>query len=143
MSKTNVTLLKEARRDSRHEQMSTLHALAALAALGQGTRLDIVRLLIRKEPNGLPAGEIAAQLGCPQNTLSAHLTILSRSNLVWGERDGRFIIYHANVEAMRSLLSFLVMDCCDGRPEVCGLGMKASLAACCPPKTARRRSRRA
>jgi ArsR family transcriptional regulator, arsenate/arsenite/antimonite-responsive transcriptional repressor len=141
MSKA-LASLDEGLRDPRQEQMSAPHALAALSALGQPTRLEIVRLLIRKEPKGLAAGEIANQLGCPQNTLSAHLTTLSRSNLVRGERDGRFIIYHANVEAMRSLLAFLVMDCCDGRPEVCGLGTKASSAACRPPKATRRRSRK-
>lgn len=84
---------------------------------------------------------IADAVGCPQNTLSTHLSILARSGLVRGERDGRFIIYHANVDTMRSLLGFLVLDCCDGHPELCGFGGNAAQAsACCPP--AQRRAKR-
>lgn len=122
--------------------MTGPHALAALAALGQSTRLDIFRLLIRREPDGLSAGAIAEQLGCPQNTLSSHLSILARSGLVRGARDGRFIIYHANVEGMRALLGFLVTDCCDGHPELCGLAGVDKPAACCPPGGKRQSKRR-
>jgi ArsR family transcriptional regulator, arsenate/arsenite/antimonite-responsive transcriptional repressor len=122
--------------------MTSAHALAALAALGQATRLDIFQLLMRKEPEGMSAGAIAERIGCPQNTLSSHLAILARSGLVRGARNGRFIIYHANVEGMRALLQFLVMDCCDGHPELCGLATGiAQVSACCPP-TKRRKSRR-
>jgi ArsR family transcriptional regulator, arsenate/arsenite/antimonite-responsive transcriptional repressor len=123
------------------DAMTGPHALAALAALGQTTRLEIFRLLIRREPEGLPAGALAEQIGCQQNTLSSHLSILARAGLVRGERDGRFIIYHANLEGMRALLGFLVMDCCDGHPELCGFtNTKPQSGSCCtaPPK---RRSR--
>ena len=99
-----------------------LAALAALAALGQPTRLQIFRLLMRREPKGLPAGAIAEIIGCPQNTLSSHLGILARAGLVRGTRNGRSIAYRADVEGIRSVLAFLVSDCCGGRPEVCGLG---------------------
>ena len=70
------------------DAMSAPHALAALAALGQPSRLAIVRLLMRSEPEGMPAGSIAEAIGCPQNTLSSHLSILARSGLVRGTRDG-------------------------------------------------------
>ena len=88
--------------------MSAPHALAALAALGQPTRLEIFRLLMRREPDGLPAGAIADTIGCPHNTLSSHLGILARSGLVRGTRDGRSIIYRADVEGIRALSAFLV-----------------------------------
>ncbi len=101
--------------------MSAPHALAALAALGQPTRLEIVRLLMRREPEGLPAGALADAIGCPHNTLSTHLAILARSGLVRGARDGRSIIYRADVEGMRALVAFLVTDCCEGHPELCDL----------------------
>ena len=52
-----------------------LDALSALAALGQPTRLEVFRLLMRRHPNGVPAGAIAETLGCPQNTLSTHISI--------------------------------------------------------------------
>jgi DNA-binding transcriptional ArsR family regulator len=123
--------------------MTGPHALAALAALGQATRLEIFRLLIRREPNGLSAGALAEQIGCQQNTLSSHVSILARSGLVRGAREGRFIIYHANLEGMRALLGFLVMDCCDGHPELCGFAnADAQRGSCCPPTGKRRSTRR-
>jgi ArsR family transcriptional regulator, arsenate/arsenite/antimonite-responsive transcriptional repressor len=61
---------------------------------------------MRRKPGGLSAGAIAEHIGCPQNTLSAHISILARSGLVRGVRDGQFIIYHANIEGMRALLGF-------------------------------------
>jgi ArsR family transcriptional regulator, arsenate/arsenite/antimonite-responsive transcriptional repressor len=117
----------------RGDKISTPHALAALAALGQPTRLEIFRLLMRREPNGAPAGAIAEAIGCPHNTLSTHLSILARSGLIRGARDGRSIIYRADAEIMRSLIAFLVNDCCDGHPELCNLGDALTRGACCPP----------
>lgn len=99
--------------------MSAPHALAALAALGQPTRLDIFRLLMRQGREGLLAGAIAETIGCPHNTLSSHLSILARAGLVRGTREGRTILYRADVEAMGALLAFLVTDCCEGHPELC------------------------
>jgi predicted transcriptional regulator len=59
--------------------MEAVQALAALAALGQPTRLAIFRLLVRKEPDGLSAGGLADAVGCPHNTLSTHIAILARA----------------------------------------------------------------
>lgn len=115
------------------DKISFPHALAALAALGQPTRLEIFRLLMRREPEGLPAGAVAEAIGCPHNTLSTHLGILARSGLIRGTRDGRSIVYRADVEVMRSLIAFLVTDCCDGHPELCNLDEALRDRACCPP----------
>ncbi len=104
---------------SHGDRMSPAHALAALAALGQPTQLEIFRILIRREPHGLPAGALADAVGAPHNTVSTHLAILARSGLVTGAREGRSIIYRADIEGMRDLISFLVTDCCGGRPELC------------------------
>jgi len=101
--------------------MSVPYGLAALAALGQPTRLEIFRVLMRHEPEGLPAGSIAEIIGCPQNTVSSHLAILARAQLASGKRAGRSIIYRADVKGMRALMAFLVSDCCDGHPELCKL----------------------
>jgi ArsR family transcriptional regulator, arsenate/arsenite/antimonite-responsive transcriptional repressor len=121
--------------------LSSPHALAALAALGQPTRLAIFRLLMRKEPIGLPAGSIAESIGCPHNTLSSHLAILARAGLVRGTRDGRTINYRADIEGMRGLVSYLINDCCGGHPELCGLG---AMSDGYPPaaKTLRRKRKR-
>jgi ArsR family transcriptional regulator len=115
------------------EAMSSPHALAALAALGQPTRLEIFRLLMRREPNGLAAGAIAETVGCPHNTVSSHLGILARAGLVRGTRDGRSIVYRADVDGMRALVGFLVTDCCEGHPELCDLQDALQPAACCAP----------
>ena len=116
------------------DKMSAAHALAALAALGQPTRLEIFRRLIRAEPNGMAAGAIAEQLGCPHNTLSTNLAILARSGLVRGTRAGRSIVYRADVEGVRNLVGFLVNDCCSGHPELCDLHDALQAADCgCRP----------
>ena len=94
-------------------------ALAALAALGQETRLEVFRLLVQVGEQGVPAGEIASQLGTVQNTMSAHLKVLGHAGLVRAERDGRTIRYIADMTGFRDLLAFLMEDCCGGRPELC------------------------
>lgn len=110
-------------------------ALAALAALAQPTRLAVFRLLVRQEPEGLAAGAIAAAVGGPHNTLSTHLAILARAGLVRAARDGRSIVYRADLAGMRQLVTFLLADCCNGRPEVCGpIGDLLADAGCgCAP----------
>ncbi|WP_233350289.1 ArsR/SmtB family transcription factor [Kushneria phosphatilytica] len=93
--------------------------LEAFAALSQSTRLETFRLLVRHEPEGLSAGEIARELEVPHNTLSAHLNILARAELVISRRQSRSIIYRANLIRMQETIGFLVRDCCAGRPELC------------------------
>lgn len=92
--------------------------LDAFGALAQGTRLEVFRLLIRHEPDGLAAGELARLLSVAQNTLSAHLNVLARANLVTSQRQSRSIIYHAQLDRLEMLLLFLLKDCCQERPDV-------------------------
>jgi DNA-binding transcriptional ArsR family regulator len=105
-------------------------ALLCLAALAQPTRLDAFRLLVQHEPGGLPAGELARHLATPQNTLSAHLNILSHARLVTSRRKGRSIVYRSDLARLNELVLFLVRDCCGGRPEICA-PLVAELAPCC------------
>lgn len=99
--------------------MDTISAISALGALAQETRLDSFRLLVRHEPDGLAAGEVARHLEVPQNTMSAHLAILARAGLVTAERQSRQVIYRADLDALRGMMLFLVKDCCGGRTELC------------------------
>jgi ArsR family transcriptional regulator len=99
--------------------MDIIAAVPALQALGQPTRLETFRLLVRCEPDGVPAGEISAKLRVPHNTLSSHLNILSQAKLVRSERRGRSILYRADLDAFRELAAFLLADCCGGRAELC------------------------
>jgi ArsR family transcriptional regulator len=94
-------------------------AVEGLSALAHGGRLAVFRLLVRAGPEGLPAGEIAREIGVLPNTLSSNLTILGNAGLVRSHREGRSIIYAADYDRMRSLLGFLMDDCCAGRPEIC------------------------
>lgn len=94
-------------------------ALDALSALSQPSRLQIFRLLVRRGHEGMPAGAIAESLGGRQNTISTHLAVLARSGLVRSEREGRSVVYRADLAAAGALVAFLLEDCCDGRPEAC------------------------
>jgi ArsR family transcriptional regulator, arsenate/arsenite/antimonite-responsive transcriptional repressor len=104
-----------------------------LSCLAQATRLEVFRLLVAAEPDGLAAGEIAQALGVPHNTLSNHLAILTRAELVWGERRSRSIIYRASLATLSQALTYLVKDCCGGHPEIC-TPLVSGLAPCCVPK---------
>lgn len=94
-------------------------AVAALGALAQVTRLDVFRLLVRHEPDGMAAGEIARQLKVPQNTMSAHLAILARAGIVRSTRRSRSIIYRADLDGLGALTLFLIKDCGGGAAELC------------------------
>jgi len=113
--------------------METESTILALAALAQSTRLEVFRLLIKHEPEGLAAGEIAKKLAVPQNTMSAHLAVLSRAGLVAARRIGRSIVYRADLVRFQAVMLFMLNDCCDGRPEICA-PLIESLTPCCPPK---------
>ena len=113
--------------------METEEVILALAALAQSTRLEVFRLLAKHEPDGLAAGDIARALAVPQNTMSAHLSILTRAGLVSSQRHSRSIVYRVNLDRFQSVALFLLKDCCGGRPEVCA-PLIASLSPCCPPK---------
>jgi DNA-binding transcriptional ArsR family regulator len=106
-------------------------ALAAFGALSQETRLDIFRRLIRANPKPMAAGELAADLDIPASTLSTHLAILSRANLVTAERQGRTILYAADTEGAKALLTYLIKDCCGGKPELCQPLLDAAMPSCC------------
>jgi DNA-binding transcriptional ArsR family regulator len=99
--------------------MEKTDAVAALGALAQDNRLDVFRLLVQAGPEGRPAGEIAAALGVPPNTLSFHFDRLRFAGLVSVRRNGRSMIYSANFDAMTALVSYLTENCCGGK-ESCG-----------------------
>jgi DNA-binding transcriptional ArsR family regulator len=106
--------------------MEEYQAVRALAALAHQSRLRVFRLLAKHGTEGLAAGRIASELDLPAATLSFHLKELLIAELVSDRRDGRSVIYAVNPAKMKSLLGFLLDDCCGGRPELCG-------PACTPP----------
>jgi DNA-binding transcriptional ArsR family regulator len=117
--------------------MESDDAIRALAALAQPTRLDVFKLLVEHEPEGLAAGDIAKALAVPQNTMSSHLSILSRAGLVSAQRFGRSIVYRAALARFQEVVLFMLRDCCDGRPEICA-PLIENLTPCCLPKARRK-----
>lgn len=99
--------------------MDTNETVKALAALSQESRLQAFRLLVRCGSDGMAAGQIAARLAIPHNTMSSHLSILQNAGLLKSRRESRSIIYSIDFDGTRELLSFLMEDCCQGRPELC------------------------
>jgi DNA-binding transcriptional ArsR family regulator len=94
--------------------MERSDVIAALAALAQDNRLDTYRLLVQAGPDGLAAGEVAARIGLPPNTLTFHFDRLRQAGLVTVRREGRSMIYAARYETMRALLGYLTENCCQG-----------------------------
>ena len=105
-------------------------AVDALGALAHETRLSVFRMLVKAGPDGMIAGAIAGNCGVPPSTMSHHLATLERAGLVQSERESRLIHYRADFAGMRRLLTFLMQDCCQGAPDMCG-DLMAGLA--CEP----------
>jgi ArsR family transcriptional regulator, arsenate/arsenite/antimonite-responsive transcriptional repressor len=82
------------------------------SAMGTEPRLRIMQLLLTAHPEGLVVGEIQDELDIPNSTLSHHLDKLRTEDLVEVKREGTFLRYTANTEALQELLQFLYAECC-------------------------------
>ena len=82
------------------------------AAMGAEPRLRIMQLLLTAHPQGLVVGDIQDELAIPASTLSHHLDKLKDEELVRVRREGTFLWYMANTEALQELLNFLYAECC-------------------------------
>src|SRR6202046_4368106 len=83
-----------------------------LSAMGTEPRLRIMRLLLSTHPDGMIVGDIGNELDIPSSTLSHHLEKLKNEDLVCVRREGTFLWYSANTEALQELLGFLYAECC-------------------------------
>lgn len=90
-----------------------------LSTLGHPQRLAVFRLLMRRYPDRVPAGELAEALGLKPSTLSAYLAALMQAGLVGQERSGTSLRYSIAMDAIRQTFDYLLLDCCRGRPDVC------------------------
>ena len=100
--------------------MENAEAITALSALAHEHRLRLFRLLMRRVPSGLAAGEIADAIGIGASSVSFHASALERAGLLRSRRDRRFVFYAVDLEGMRRLMTFLTEECCEGHPEICG-----------------------
>lgn len=82
------------------------------AALGTEPRLRIVRLLLSAHPTGMVVGELITELGIPASTISHHLDKLKNEGVVRVQREGTYLRYMANEDALQELLNFLYSECC-------------------------------
>lgn len=83
-----------------------------LAAMGAEPRLRIIRLLLTACPDGMVVGEIGSELNIAPSTLSHHLEKLKNEELVKVRREGTFLWYSVNAQALEDILSFLYAECC-------------------------------
>ena len=97
---------------SRLEGLPKDRALAKLSALSHETRLDIFRRLVSAGEKGLPAGRLSEELELPCPTLSFHLKEMRTAEVVRSRKEGRCVIYTADLEAVRALGFFLTENCC-------------------------------
>jgi ArsR family transcriptional regulator, arsenate/arsenite/antimonite-responsive transcriptional repressor len=104
--------------------MEMFEACEAFSSLAQETRLRAFKLLMEYGSSGAPAGQLADELKIPDNTLSFHLSHMSKAGLVSSKKDGRSVIYQANTALMNNLVSFLIENCCAREGE----------KSCNPPK---------
>src|SRR5271169_1711139 len=82
------------------------------SAIGTEPRLRIMRLLLSAHPDGMVVGDVINELGISASTLSHHLDKLKNEDLVKVRREGTFLWYSANAEALQELLGFLYAECC-------------------------------
>ncbi len=94
-------------------------ATSIFESLASGVRLDVYRLLVKKGPDGMVAGEIATALDIPPSNLSFHLKTLTHANLLTVEQEGRFQRYRANMPLMVDLVKYLTEECCSGNTGQC------------------------
>ena len=94
--------------------MNLNQAARCLEKLGNPTRLEIYRLLVRAGPEGLAVGALQKHLDVPASTLSHHLSHLLQVDLVRQEREGRVLRCTANYALMEQVLGFLTEECCGG-----------------------------
>ncbi|WP_281995953.1 helix-turn-helix domain-containing protein [Ruegeria faecimaris] len=94
-------------------------ATEQLATLGHPQRLSVFRMLMRRFPDTVPAGELASGLGIKPNTLSNYLNALRHAGLVRQDRSGTSLLYSIEMKNVQHMLDYLLNDCCRGRPEIC------------------------
>ena len=95
-----------------HISMKLEKAAAQLEALGNATRLNIYRILVRAGDDGLPVGRIQERLDIPASTLSHHCRRLIEVGLVTQERQATTLICRAHYPTMNALIGYLADECC-------------------------------
>ena len=104
--------------------MQAMKTSDQFSALGHDLRLSLFRFIIRQGERGCTPGEIAAAFDMPGSTRSTHLKRLVRSGLLSLDGEGSKAVYRVNPDSLRKLVRFLVEECCDSDPSLCGVVLK-------------------
>lgn len=78
---------------------------ALFKALNDETRRQIMDLLKEKDRN---AGEIADHFNISKPSISHHLDILKRADLITSEKKGQFVEYSLNTSILEDLLTWIL-----------------------------------
>ena len=92
--------------------MDTKKAASGFSAMGSGSRLDVLKALVRAGEPGLAVSAIQSRTGIPASTLTHHLKNLAAAGLIDQHRNGRTITVQANYDHLRSLAGFILAECC-------------------------------
>jgi DNA-binding transcriptional ArsR family regulator len=95
--------LRELRVTDRHVE--------AFKSLAHPTRLEIFFFLVRRRGAEVAAGEIQAELEIPGPTLSHHLDLLRRAELIQSRKHERFVYYSTRPEMVSELVRLLTACC--------------------------------
>lgn len=93
--------------------------LNQLACLSHAGRMSVFRLLMRRYPDAVPAGEIAKAVSLKASTTSVHLANLLSNSLITQTREGTSLLYAVNLDGAQGLVRGIFEDCCGGRPDLC------------------------
>ncbi|HKX16940.1 MAG TPA: metalloregulator ArsR/SmtB family transcription factor [bacterium] len=104
--------MRDGAKPSRSNAENIIRYADMFSAIGTEARLRILRLLLSAHPDGMVVGDIADDLEIPNSTLSHHLEKLRHEGLVTVQREGTFLRYAANTDALAELLGFLYAECC-------------------------------
>ncbi|TMV59376.1 winged helix DNA-binding protein, partial [Thioclava sp. BHET1] len=94
-------------------------SLDQLTTLGHPQRLAVFRLLMRRYPDRVPAGELCSALQVKASTMSNYLAALTRAGLVTQDRAGTSLLYAIHMSGVQQMFGYLLKDCCRGRPDIC------------------------
>ena len=97
-----------------------------LSTLSHPQRMAVFRMLMRRFPHSVAAGEVVEALDLKPSTASVYLAALRETQLIRQTRDGRSLRYTADTQMVQSLVGFLINDCCNGRPDLCPPGSAAA-----------------
>jgi DNA-binding transcriptional ArsR family regulator len=109
----NAVAIKEASQPSHQQSPEQIIRYADMfSAMGTEPRLRIMRILLSAHPEGMNPSDLSKELGISASNLSHHLDKLRNEDLVRVRREGTYLWYSANAEALRELLGFLYAECC-------------------------------